>query len=99
MPVLLCKRLLPHAATCARPPLWLQIVSGSRDKTIRLWNTLGECKYSIGEPEGHSEWVSVRGESGGGRGPWTGLVAAVAGRRSFFGTEQLPLSLLAPFYV
>lgn len=36
-----------------------QIVSGSRDKTIRLWNTLGECKYSIGEPEGHSEWVSV----------------------------------------
>jgi hypothetical protein len=35
-----------------------QIVSGSRDKTIRLWNTLGECKYTIGEPEGHSEWVS-----------------------------------------
>jgi guanine nucleotide-binding protein subunit beta-2-like 1 protein len=35
-----------------------QIVSGSRDKTIRLWNTLGECKYTIGEPEGHTEWVS-----------------------------------------
>ncbi|GAX81966.1 hypothetical protein CEUSTIGMA_g9394.t1 [Chlamydomonas eustigma] len=35
-----------------------QIVSGSRDKSIRLWNTLGECKYTIGEPEGHSEWVS-----------------------------------------
>jgi len=35
-----------------------QIVSGSRDKTIRLWNTLGEPKYTIGEPEGHSEWVS-----------------------------------------
>jgi WD40 repeat protein len=33
-------------------------VSGSRDKTIKLWNTLGECKYTIGEPEGHSEWVS-----------------------------------------
>ena len=36
----------------------LQIVSGSRDKTIKLWNTLGECKYTIGEPEGHTEWVS-----------------------------------------
>merc|ERR1712127_1105241 len=36
-----------------------QIVSGSRDKTIKLWNTLGECKYTIGnEAEGHSEWVS-----------------------------------------
>jgi WD40 repeat protein len=33
-------------------------VSGARDKTIRLWNTLGECKYTIGEPEGHTEWVS-----------------------------------------
>jgi hypothetical protein len=22
----------------------LQIVSGARDKTIKLWNTLGECK-------------------------------------------------------
>jgi WD40 repeat protein len=36
----------------------VQIVSGSRDKTIKLWNTLGECKYTIGEPEGHTEWVS-----------------------------------------
>jgi len=35
-----------------------QIVSGSRDKTIKLWNTLGECKYTIDQPEGHSEWVS-----------------------------------------
>merc|ERR1719436_362962 len=35
-----------------------QIVSGSRDKTIKLWNTLGECKYTIQEPEGHTEWVS-----------------------------------------
>jgi WD40 repeat protein len=24
-----------------------QIVSGSRDKTIKLWNTLGQCKYTI----------------------------------------------------
>lgn len=36
----------------------LQIVSGSRDRTVKLWNTLGECKYTIGEPDGHSEWVS-----------------------------------------
>jgi WD40 repeat protein len=35
-----------------------QIVSGSRDKTIKLWNTLGECKYTIQEQDGHSEWVS-----------------------------------------
>jgi guanine nucleotide-binding protein subunit beta-2-like 1 protein len=35
-----------------------QIVSGARDKTIKLWNTLGECKYTIGDPEGHTEWVS-----------------------------------------
>ena len=36
----------------------LQIVSGSRDKTIKLWNTIGECKYTIAEPDGHTEWVS-----------------------------------------
>ncbi|MCO5592370.1 hypothetical protein L7F22_046372 [Adiantum nelumboides] len=34
-----------------------QIVSGSRDRTIKLWNTLGECKFNIQE-EGHTEWVS-----------------------------------------
>merc|ERR1719295_857199 len=34
-----------------------QIVSGSRDRTIKLWNTLGVCKYTIQE-EGHSEWIS-----------------------------------------
>ena len=35
-----------------------QIVSGSRDKSIKLWNTLGECKYTIQDQEAHSEWVS-----------------------------------------
>jgi WD40 repeat protein len=36
-----------------------QIVSGSRDQTIKLWNTLGVCKYTIGaDSNGHSEWVS-----------------------------------------
>ncbi|KAH9935512.1 WD40-repeat-containing domain protein [Fomitopsis serialis] len=34
-----------------------QIVSGSRDRSIKLWNTLGECKYDIKE-DGHTEWVS-----------------------------------------
>lgn len=34
-----------------------QIVSGSRDRTIKLWNTLGDCKFNITE-DGHSEWVS-----------------------------------------
>lgn len=35
-----------------------QIVSGSKDKTIRLWNTLGECKITI-EEQSHSDWVSA----------------------------------------
>ncbi|KAK9380639.1 40S ribosomal protein RACK1 [Kockiozyma suomiensis] len=35
-----------------------QIVSGSRDKSIKLWNILGECKYTITE-KGHSDWVST----------------------------------------
>jgi len=36
-----------------------QIVSGSKDKTIRLWNTLGECKITIDDSQKcHSDWVS-----------------------------------------
>ena len=35
-----------------------QIVSGSRDKTINLWNTLGECKHTIDGEGAHTEWVS-----------------------------------------
>jgi len=34
-----------------------QIVSGSRDRTLKLWNTLGKCQYTI-QDEGHTEWVS-----------------------------------------
>lgn len=34
-----------------------QVVSASRDKTIRLWNVLAECKYTIRD-DCHSEWVS-----------------------------------------
>ncbi|KAI8084767.1 WD40-repeat-containing domain protein [Halteromyces radiatus] len=36
-----------------------QIATGSRDRTIKLWNTLGECKLSIsGQDNGHSEWIT-----------------------------------------
>ena len=42
-----------------------QIVSGSRDKTIKLWNTVGDCKFTYGPspsgqafPNSHSDWVS-----------------------------------------
>ncbi|XP_017415306.1 guanine nucleotide-binding protein subunit beta-like protein [Vigna angularis] len=35
-----------------------QIVSASRDRTIKLWNTLGECKYIIQDSDAHSDWVS-----------------------------------------
>jgi guanine nucleotide-binding protein subunit beta-2-like 1 protein len=34
-----------------------QIVSASRDRSIKLWNTLGDCKFTITE-KGHSDWVS-----------------------------------------
>jgi len=34
-----------------------QIVSGSRDRTLKLWNTLGKCQYTI-QDEGHNDWVS-----------------------------------------
>lgn len=34
-----------------------QIVSGSRDRTIKLWNTMAECKYTI-EEDKHNDWVS-----------------------------------------
>lgn len=32
-----------------------QIMSGSRDKTMKLWNTLAQCKYTLGA---HDDWVS-----------------------------------------
>ena len=32
------------------------IVSGSRDKSIKIWNVLGECKYSW--DDAHDQWVS-----------------------------------------
>lgn len=32
-----------------------QIVSGSRDRSLKLWNTVAECKYTM---TGHNDWVS-----------------------------------------
>ena len=29
-----------------------EIVSGSRDKTIRVWNIKGECRYTLNEHTG-----------------------------------------------
>jgi guanine nucleotide-binding protein subunit beta-2-like 1 protein len=34
-----------------------QIVSGSRDHSIKLWNTLGVCKYTI-QDDCHTDWCS-----------------------------------------
>jgi len=35
-----------------------QVVSGSRDKTIKVWNTRSECKFTSPAAESHSDWVS-----------------------------------------
>ncbi|KAI5071923.1 hypothetical protein GOP47_0014174, partial [Adiantum capillus-veneris] len=35
-----------------------QIVSAARDRSIKLWNTLGECKYTIQDGDAHTGWVS-----------------------------------------
>jgi guanine nucleotide-binding protein subunit beta-2-like 1 protein len=36
-----------------------QIVSGSRDRTIKVWNTLGQCRFTFTAREnGHRDWVS-----------------------------------------
>uniref|UniRef100_A0A0A9XPM9 Small ribosomal subunit protein RACK1 n=1 Tax=Lygus hesperus TaxID=30085 RepID=A0A0A9XPM9_LYGHE len=34
-----------------------QIVSGGRDKVIRVWNVMGECMHEF-ERDGHTDWVS-----------------------------------------
>jgi guanine nucleotide-binding protein subunit beta-2-like 1 protein len=46
--------------TVAMNPMTFKILSGSRDKTIRLWNVIGECKAVIDSPAAgaHTDWVS-----------------------------------------
>merc|ERR1712018_907663 len=36
-----------------------QICSSSRDKTIKMWNTLGECKWTQESKDCHQEWIST----------------------------------------
>jgi guanine nucleotide-binding protein subunit beta-2-like 1 protein len=34
-----------------------QIASGGRDKNVKIWNTVGECKFTV-EQNAHTDWVS-----------------------------------------
>lgn len=34
-----------------------QIASGGRDKNLKIWNTLGECKFTV-DQNAHQDWVS-----------------------------------------
>jgi len=34
-----------------------QIASGGRDNSIKMWNTIGECKFTVND-QPHTEWVS-----------------------------------------
>lgn len=34
-----------------------QVITASRDRTIKIWNTLGECKQTLVK-NAHSDWVS-----------------------------------------
>jgi len=34
-----------------------RVISGSRDKTVKLWNILGQCKQTF--PKVHKDWVSA----------------------------------------
>ena len=65
-----CKyQFIGHTKDClsvAFSPDNRQIVSGSRDHTIKLWNVIGECKFTISPTPGspaspgqpHNDWVS-----------------------------------------
>jgi len=43
--------------SCSIAPCSTKILSGSRDKTIKLWNVVGKCIYTLSE-DGHTDWVS-----------------------------------------
>jgi guanine nucleotide-binding protein subunit beta-2-like 1 protein len=43
---------------CAFSPDNRQIASGGRDKNLKIWNTLGECKHTV-EQNAHTDWVSA----------------------------------------
>lgn len=55
------KRFVSHTKdvlTVAFSPDNRQIASGGRDNFIKIWNTVGDCKYTV-EQNGHSDWVST----------------------------------------
>ena len=66
-----------------------QIISGSRDKTVKLWNTLADCKYTI-QDDGHSDWVSCVRFSPSTTNPlivsagWDKMVKVRSGKRREF---------------
>jgi guanine nucleotide-binding protein subunit beta-2-like 1 protein len=35
-----------------------QIASGGRDKALKIWNTVGQCKFTV-EENAHTDWVSA----------------------------------------
>ena len=80
-----------------------QIVSGSRDRTIKLWNTLGDCKYTITD-KGHTEWVSCVRFSPNPSNPvivsagWDKIVK-VCGNSTFFYCLESPCHKMLAFYV
>jgi guanine nucleotide-binding protein subunit beta-2-like 1 protein len=76
-----------------------QIVSGSRDRSIKLWNTLGDCKFTITD-KGHTEWVSCVRFSPNPQNPvivsagWDKLVKVRYRSRIFL--QNFLLALLCP---
>ncbi|MQM12436.1 hypothetical protein Taro_045354 [Colocasia esculenta] len=48
------RRFVGHSKDVLSVTFNRQIVSASRDHAIRLWNTLGECKYTIQNTDGHT---------------------------------------------
>jgi guanine nucleotide-binding protein subunit beta-2-like 1 protein len=54
------RRFVSHtrdALSCCFSPDNRQIVSGGRDKNIKIWNTVGECKFTV-DQHAHTDWVS-----------------------------------------
>lgn len=54
------KKFVGHekdALSCAFSADNRQIVSGGRDHQLKMWNTLGECKFTITD-QAHTDWIS-----------------------------------------
>lgn len=44
--------------TCSFSAENRQIASGGRDNNVKIWNTVGECKFTV-EEDKHDDWVST----------------------------------------